>query len=106
MFSYQGHSVLVWPLSRLGRDGRISSYHEMLLLIWRQAGEGGKLVSILVLVRNPYQAFWPRYPCAWAYGLSLTNLPADEELICILFTTSGTNSICSSFGGKLLRDKL
>jgi hypothetical protein len=39
-------------LSR-GREGRISPYHEMLLLNWRPTGEGGKLVSKLVLMRSP-----------------------------------------------------
>ena len=40
-------------ISKLGTEGRISPYHEMLLLNWRPAGEGGKLVSKLVLVRSP-----------------------------------------------------
>ena len=39
-------------ISRLGREGRISPYHEMLLLIWRPDGEGGKHVSLFVLVRS------------------------------------------------------
>ena len=45
---------------RPGREGRIYSYHEILLLIWRPAGEGVKLVSKFVPVRSPYQVFWPR----------------------------------------------
>ena len=85
-------------------------------------------MSKLVLVRSPYHVFWPRtlgrqareyittgeeplpgfwprYPSAWAYSLSLTSLPSVEELILLVLLVVNCMKISSSTEGKLVRDK-
>ena len=86
-------------------------------------------MSKLVLVRSPYQVFWPRTlgkASSWVYyywrgaptrilaqvpyslGLqfSLTSLPSVEELILFVLLVVYSMKISSSTEGKLVRAKL